>query len=301
MRISKKIFQTARDFDSLRPEYKDNIAQLKAGNPGWDYAFFNDADVNAYIKAHVSDEEWDLVRLINPKYGVVLADLFRYLVIFNEGGVYLDIKSTAKRPLDDVIPADAEFLISQWPNRIHERYRGFGLHAELAFVPGGEFQQWHVMARKGHPFLKAVRERVFENLRNYTPQGFGTDAYGVLRLSGPIAYTKAIYPLLDLCPHTAVNIDDLGIAYSIYEGSADARQHEKHAEHYKRVREPIVLREVYVEPRKPVVQSLGELLATELRDNLELVLKLAVFSVAAVVGLIVGLPLLMIWLLYLLA
>ncbi len=39
-----------------------------------------------------------------PRYGVVLADIFRYLVIYNEGGVYLDIKSTVNRPLDEIIP-----------------------------------------------------------------------------------------------------------------------------------------------------------------------------------------------------
>ena len=300
MLIPKSIFQTARDFGGLSDDYKKNIAHLKALNPSWSYRFFNDEEVRAYIRANVSPEEWALVQQINPKYGVVLADIFRYLVICNEGGVYLDIKSTALRPLDEIIPADAQYLISQWPNKLGQRFRGFGLHPELTRVPGGEFQQWHVIGSKGHPFLKAVLNRVFENLRNYTPKSFGTDAYGVLRLSGPIAYTKAIFPLLEACPHTVVDPDQIGLRYSIYEETADIRKHEKHAQHYSLIKEPIVLKDVYVEPPMPVIQSLGEMLAVELRENTELVLKLAVASVAAVLGLVIGLPVLIIWLVHVL-
>jgi inositol phosphorylceramide mannosyltransferase catalytic subunit len=287
MLVPKKLFQTAKSFDSLHEDFKRNIAKLREMNPDWVYKFFDDAEMKDYIRRNLSSEEWHNLEHINPKYGVVLADLFRYLVIYNEGGIYLDVKSTAKRPLSSAIDPDVHYVISQWPNKLGQRFPGYGLHPELASIHGGEFQQWNIIAEPGHPFLKSVIKQVLHNIRTYTPGQFGTDAYGVLRVSGPIAYTRAIYPLLDHYPHNVVNLDDCGIQYSIYEGTGPGSSHTKSPGHYSKINEPIVLRDVYVEPTQPAVTQLGDLLARKLRDNADLVLKLAVFSVFSTATLLI--------------
>lgn len=283
MRIPKTLVQTARSYEALPDEIKRNIEDLKSRNPDWAYRFFDDEQMKSYLRSHLKPEEWELLQEVNPKYGVVLADVFRYVFIYHEGGVYLDVKSTARRALTEVIDPDATFVISQWHNKVGDLYVGYGLHPELAGVPGGEFQQWSVMAEPGHPFLKAVIRRVICNIRTYTPSQFGTDADGILRVSGPIAFTQAIYPLLDHYPHKVVDLEEWGIHYSIYD-SAGALGHshqERMPGHYASVREPVILRDLYVEPQKSSVTKLGDLLAKELRDNIDLVLKLAVFSVAS--------------------
>lgn len=283
MSIPKKLYQTAKTYDNLPPEIKENIARLKELNPDWEYRFFDDDEMKSYLRSNLQPEEWALLQEVNPKYGVVLADVFRYVVIYNEGGVYLDVKSTATKPLSQTINPEATFVISQWPNKVGQLYIGYGLHPELADVPGGEFQQWNVMAEPQHPFLKAVIKRVFNNLRTYTPSQFGTDAYGVLRVSGPIAFTQAIYPLLDHYPHEVVDLEKWGIVYSIYDAGVTAGQsHQARMPgHYAAVREPVVLRDLYIEPQRPSVTKLSDLLARELRDNIDLVLKLAIFSIVS--------------------
>ena len=37
---------------------------------------------------------------------MMLADVFRYLAVYREGGVYLDVKSTVTCPLDEVLSPD---------------------------------------------------------------------------------------------------------------------------------------------------------------------------------------------------
>ena len=283
MRIPKTLIQTAKSYEALPEEIKQNIADLKSRNPDWTYHFFDDNQLKSYLKENLEPHEWELLKEVNPKYGVVLADIFRYLIIYKEGGVYLDVKSTATRPLSETIDPEAAFIISQWPNKVGQLYIGYGLHPELADVPGGEFQQWNVMAEPRHPFLKAVIERVFNNIRTYTPSQFGTDAYGVLRVSGPVAFTQAIYPLLDHYPHKVVDLENWGIIYSIYDaGGVPGQSHQARMPgHYAAVREPVVLRDLYVEPQKASVAKLSDLLARELRDNIDLVLKLAIFSVVS--------------------
>jgi hypothetical protein len=281
MRIPKTLIQTARSYEALPEEIKQNIEDLKSRNPDWTYRFFDDEQMKSYLRSNLEPHEWDLLQEVNPRYGVVLADFFRYLIIYKEGGVYLDVKSTATKPLTPTIDHEAAFVISQWPNKVGQLYVGYGLHPELADVPGGEFQQWNVMAEPRHPFLKAVIARVLNNIRTYTPSQFGTDAYGVLRVSGPIAFTQAVYPLLDHYPHKVVDLENWGVLYSIYDaGSNPGQSHQSRMPgHYATVREPVVLRDLYVEPPKSSVAKLSDLLAKELRDNIDLVLKLAVFSI----------------------
>lgn len=283
MRIPKTLIQTAKRYETLPEEIKQNIEDLKSRNPDWSYRFFDDVQMKAYLRNHLVRNDWELLQEVNPKYGVVLADIFRYLIIYNEGGVYLDVKSTAKKPLTPTIDLEAPFVLSQWDNKVGQPYEGYGLHPELVHVAGGEFQQWNLIAEPKHPFLKAVIGRVLNNIRTYTPSQFGTDAYGVLRVSGPIAFTQAISPLLDHYPHKIVNLNDWGIFYSIYDGGGIAGQsHQARMPgHYSAVREPVVLRDLYVELKKPSVAKLSDLLAKELRENIDLVLKIAIFSVVS--------------------
>lgn len=289
MRIPRRLVQTARSYEALPDEIKQNIAELKSRNPDWTYRFFNDDEMKSYLKDHLEPEEWELLQEVNPKYGVVLADVFRYLIIYREGGVYLDVKSTAMRPLSETIDPEAAFVISQWPNKLGQFYIGHGLHPELVDVPGGEFQQWNIMAEPHHPFLKAVLTRVFQNIRTYTPSQFGTDAYGVLRVSGPIAYTLAICPLLAHYPHKIVDLESWGVLYSIYDakGGPEQSHQARMPGHYSAVREPVVVRDLYIEPPKSSIVKLSDLLAKEVRDNIDLVLKLALFSIVSTATVVV--------------
>ena len=297
MPIPKKLFQTARSHEALPQEVKDNASRLQALNPDWSYKFYDDPEMKGYIKQNLSRDDWEVLEQINPKYGVVYADIFRYILIYNEGGVYLDVKSTAKKPLSEFIKPELSFVISQWPNKLGQRFKGAGLHPELQHVPGGEFQQWNIIAEPRHPFLKAALEQAIYNIRIYTPKLFGMDTYGVLRVSGPIAYTKAIHPLLDHHPHNIVNLDEWGIQYSIYEDVGLNYGHGRQPGHYSSVKEPIVLKDVYIEPVPVETVSLGDMLSRVLLENTDLVLKLAVVAFVSTLTLAVVLPFVFYWLL----
>jgi hypothetical protein len=179
-----------------------------------------------------------LDRINAPPYGAVRADLFRYLLMYKQGGVYLDIKSRPLKPLSEIVRPDDRYLLAQWENEPGQEFAGFGLHPELRHIPGGEFQQWHIAAEPAHPFLAAVIDRVVRNMHAYNPALHGTGPHGVLRLAGPIAYTLAIHPLLARHPHRlARSAVELGFCYSIYGGLA----HWAHSpNHYAYAVEPIL-------------------------------------------------------------
>jgi mannosyltransferase OCH1-like enzyme len=211
-RILHQTFYT-RD---LPPRLQANVEQLQALNPGWEYRFYDDTDIAAFLKEHYPPAVSAYYKRIDPRYGAARADLFRYLLIYKIGGVYLDIKSGASRPLDEVLLPDDRFILSKW-HTTDGAFAQWGDLYDLRDVEGGEFQQWHVMGAPGHPFLKAVLEQVLENLERYDPHLHQTGKRGVVRVTGPTAYTRAIERVRAHHPHRAIAGHDLmGLQYNVY-------------------------------------------------------------------------------------
>lgn len=239
VRIPRVVHQTY--FTKQLPlEIQENIIALKQINPDWEFRLYDDKDIEQYIHQHYPSL-MSTFKKISPAYGVAKADLFRYLVIYNEGGVYLDIKSSVQQPLNTIIQDDDEYLLCHWQNSPGQIHQGIGFHRCIA-NPRGEFQQWHVIARSGHPFLKAVIENVCHNIHHYNPFLHDTGGWGVVNLTGPIAYTLAIEPHLQKysCRIADTNAE-FGLIYSIYETKDFNHKHHKQLKkHYTECTESIV-------------------------------------------------------------
>lgn len=238
-RIPKIVHQTYFT-KKLPKEIQDNINKLQELNSDWVFKTYDDADIEQYIRLHYP-MLIPTFQKINPIYGVAKADLFRYLVIYNEGGVYLDIKSSVAKPLNDIIQPNDYYLLSHWQNGPGQLHQGIGFH-RCILNPRGEFQQWHVIARQGHPFLKAVIENVCNNIDHYNPFLHDTGGWGVVNLTGPIAYHLAITPLLDKYPHRIEDTNaELGVIYSIYEvNNFGEKNHKQLKKHYTECTDSIV-------------------------------------------------------------
>jgi hypothetical protein len=199
---------------ALPAALQQNVDEMMVLNPDWEHRLYDAQRGEAFIEAHYGPDMLATYRRINPEYGAARADLLRLLILYREGGVYLDIKSRFTRPLDEIILEDDRFILSQWRNGPGEPHEGFGLHHDLAHVGGGEFQNFHIIAEPGHLFLKAAIDQVCRNIRAYRPWS-AVGRTGVVRTTGPIAYTQAIYPLLESAPHRRVaNECALALEYS---------------------------------------------------------------------------------------
>ena len=239
IKIPKIIHQTYYNKESLPAEVINSIDKLKIANPDWEYKFYDDAAILVFIRANYGDAVLNRIKKINPKYNVVMADLFRYLVMYKEGGLYLDIKSTASRPLNQIIKPDDTFLISQWRNQLGFKFEGWGIFEELIKIPGGEFHNWYIAAIPNHPFLLKVINSVLFNIDHYTKEIFGVGKIGVLRVSGPIAYTLAIAPMLKSNSFRIFDPEADGLDYTIYEGKSEHTKLFKYT--YTNLNEPIIL------------------------------------------------------------
>lgn len=222
----------------LPPEIQQNIASIKNSNPEWEHRLYGKNDMVEFITSAYGPEVLRYFNRIDPDYGAAHADFFRYLLMYKCGGIYLDIKSSVNVPFDKFLREGDTFLLSQWKNKENEAFEGWGLHYDLRHIAGGEFQQWHIVAAPGHPFLRAVIQAVMSNIDLYLPALHGVGKMGVLRLTGPSAYTLAIAPLVELHRHRFISDESpFPLKYSIYDYDSHIGVFKSH---YSKLRKPVV-------------------------------------------------------------
>lgn len=222
--IPKIIHQTfyTRDLPEKLQENVDIIRQL---NPEWEYRFYDDSDIAAFIQSNYPAHVWHYFERINSRYGAARADLFRYLLMYKMGGIYLDIKSVVTRPIQ--LREDDKLLLSNWEQKSGEF--DWGGHYELRDIAAGEYQQWHIVCAPGHPCLKAVIEAVLSNIDTYDPSLHGVGKKGVLRVTGPVAYTMAIHRIQKQHAHRVVDITaELGLEYNVYRDQSHEKEFKSH-------------------------------------------------------------------------
>jgi len=224
-RIPKVIYRTFYSKEAAKKYQKawDFTAKY---NPEFKQVLFDDKDCEAFLKEYYPTPVYEAYHKINPKYGAARADLFRYALMYEKGGIYLDVKSAAKSLYKLVSPRDGYILIP-WGHFTEKRATGNAV---------GEFQQWHIICRPKHPFLKAVLDQVVYNINHDKGQ---KGKRGVLHMTGPICYTKTIKEHLYNNDYKTTLPNGNGIlVYSL-------ESHEKimGKKHYSRVKEPIIIPE----------------------------------------------------------
>lgn len=100
--ISKIIWQTHEYKYEDLPTHMLNISNTwKNLNPGWDYRYEDAEQRLATVKAF--DQTLYEYYIHKDTAKVTQADIWRYVVTYQHGGVYADLDSICNKPLDDLI------------------------------------------------------------------------------------------------------------------------------------------------------------------------------------------------------
>ena len=120
-----------------------------------------------------------------------------------------------------------------WPNQ-HE-------HIPEDVHKKGEIQQWFLISAPQHPVWDEVLLKVVENIENYDEKVDGVGKFAVLKITGPIAMSRTLYPLLSQHPHLHVKDKELGMLYDCLGGHEKKQNMMGGGTHYSKLKEPIVL------------------------------------------------------------
>lgn len=127
-------------------------------NPEYEVRYYTDAEQVAYIK----ENEPDLLPYYNQLIPPALkADVFRCVVLYYEGGIYMDDKSTTLYPFSHYIKPEKEFSIfSDAPD-------GYGYNGFMASVPR------HPIIRKNLDQMKINIKNRYYGVSSLDPTGPG--------------------------------------------------------------------------------------------------------------------------------
>ena len=107
MKIPKNIFQTWKTKD-ISDGFKSLTNTWKENNPDYTYFLFDNNDCDEFIKTNFEISVYNTYCKIIP--GAFKADLWRYCVLYVNGGVYIDIDTICLGNIDSFLNDDVEFM-----------------------------------------------------------------------------------------------------------------------------------------------------------------------------------------------
>jgi mannosyltransferase OCH1-like enzyme len=140
-----KIYQTWETKD-LPEKMRECVERLKSKNPDFEHHLFDANDRIEFIKTHFDADVLKAYNKIIP--GAFKADLWRYCVLYINGGVYLDIKYSNVDDFNLIEFANDEYFIRDIKDS------------------GGGVYNACMICKPGNKILREAIDKIVENARN---------------------------------------------------------------------------------------------------------------------------------------
>ena len=169
--IPKIIHQTWKT-KKLLPEFiiwRDSWIKL---NPEFVFCFYTDRDINKFIRKNYPEYE----ELWNSLVNIEKVDVFRYLILYKYGGVYVDMDCECLKPIGP--------LLDLFPNSLITGYE---------YENPVQYLQWFIACPKGFKtIIELVNEVNYRSYFKYLKSFICTENKLVYWFTGPEMYTEVL-------------------------------------------------------------------------------------------------------------
>ncbi|KAF3908094.1 hypothetical protein ABW21_db0206670 [Orbilia brochopaga] len=176
-------------------------------NPSYRYELLNDTTAERYIAQNFKDIDPYLVQLYpNFPQRILAADLLRYMIMYRSGGVYTDLDTECKMPIDrwmdeslsnvpGVRGSDINMIIGMdQATRWSDDFANDGeIDKRIQFV------QWTIYARPGHEIIRRMIQEIttsvrrdIESLPSKSVSALYYEQEQILNRTGPWQWTRAV-------------------------------------------------------------------------------------------------------------
>lgn len=98
--IPKKIYQSWKTKE-LPENMKANVEKLRAMNPEYEYELYDDDDCKRFLLENFGENYANAFDSVLP--GVFKCNIWKYAILYKQGGVYLDLDTIPLVPLGEII------------------------------------------------------------------------------------------------------------------------------------------------------------------------------------------------------
>jgi mannosyltransferase OCH1-like enzyme len=217
-------------------EIANNIKLNKQVCKKCQFIFYDDLDCELLIKNNFNDEIYNTYKKINPSYGAMRADFFRYCVLYLYGGIYLDIKSKINYPIFKIINKN-DICILDIPRSHLEPWR----------TNSPTYEQWLLIFSPRHPYLLSIINQMYKDINNkYIPEiinGVPLSTKGkILHITGPDAFTRAVNNFIQNNNKILHRNIDYNKFFSLNTGVNYINMYNiNNKKHYSEIREPLFI------------------------------------------------------------
>ena len=158
-------------------------------NPGYEYRLYDDADIDTHMRTHHPE----LIPHWNRMKNIEKADLFRYAILYDVGGIYADIDVTCQRPVDEWLRTTGDFFNV-------DLIVGFEITTTRKdwkkwFARQFQLSQWTMAGHKGHPVFQGIMDKVAHFFATHTDEE--RKGVSVVQTTGPGPWSDAVLEHLD--------------------------------------------------------------------------------------------------------
>lgn len=162
--IPKKIYRSWYT-QNFHKKINKQMHKMLEINKDYEQIIYTDEQVKDFVNSNFSGEISKSFNKLNIMTAKV--DFWRYLILYQNGGIYLDIDSNINYKISSFLNEDDDALITAETNP-------------------GLFVQWALFFNKKHPILENLIEQVTENIsKNKYPND-------IVNTTGPGAFTKSL-------------------------------------------------------------------------------------------------------------
>lgn len=182
-------YQTSESRHLGRTHYLQ-INAFRRLNPELSFKFFDCGQRDDYMRncwsRHPIAEIYECAR-----FGQVKADIFRYCILWERGGMYCDIKSRFTVPLASLLNEQSRLVLA-YENRFVNVAPPVNTLTHLHH-PQRLALQWALIAAPKHPLLHMVLEDIVDAAPSFNNIVYEDPQSAICRFTGPGRYTQALW------------------------------------------------------------------------------------------------------------
>ena len=159
--------------------FLSNIDLVRKQNPNYEIKLWDKSIFLNYLDEIGDTETKNYFNRLNPNIYAMLTDYMRYVIIYNMGGTYLDLKSRPRKPLDQIIKPNDNIIFVYTENK-ENNYREYWIGV--------------LISKPKELLYKLIINHVNNNIDNYDKNNIKLyrNKKNILNFSGPHTIIKVI-------------------------------------------------------------------------------------------------------------
>ena len=189
--------------------HSKSIKNFRALNPNLSFKIYTNKEMYQYMK-----NNWSKHKIFNifqnSLIGPLSTDIFRYCILYDQGGYYFDISRGCSIPLTRLHKKDTKLVLTYEDTycyippsnkKVYELKRPFN-----------HVLQWGLAFEKNNKFLKMLIENIIDMYPFYKNKVFNNPKLAILNFTGPGMYTSVMRKYIS--NHSFSHIKELDIKFN---------------------------------------------------------------------------------------